>query len=300
MFVGRCVVTVTSMTGFGRSKISVSGFEITVEIKAVNHKFFEFSSRVPRAYQFLDEKLKKRCGSKISRGKVEASVLIDDVSGSGTELCINRDYAEAYISALHSLAKEYRIRDDIKVSSLVNNPDIFVLKKKNIDEQLITDSVLSAAGEALEHFVEMRAKEGERLAADVENRADEILKKVEFIESRSPQTVREYRARLEQKIKELIGDVSVDEQRLITETAIFADKIAVDEETVRLRSHIASLHGLFESGGVIGRKLDFLVQEMNRETNTIGSKCQDIEITKTVVDIKAEIEKIREQIQNIE
>lgn len=294
------MVTVTSMTGFGRSKTSVAGFEITVEIKAVNHKFFEFSSRVPRAYQFLDEKLKKLCGSRISRGKVEASVLIDDVSGAGTELCINRGYAEAYIKALHSLAKEFHIRDDIKVSSLADNSDIFILKKKNIDEQLITDSVLSAAGEALECFVEMRAKEGERLAADVESRADEILKKVEFIESRSPQTVREYRARLEQKIKELIGDVAVDEQRLITETAIFADKIAVDEETVRLRSHIASLHSLFEAGGVLGRKLDFLVQEMNRETNTIGSKCQDIEITKTVVDIKAEIEKIREQIQNIE
>lgn len=300
MSAGRCFITVTSMTGFGRGTKSISGFEITVEIRAVNHKFFEFSSRIPRAYQFLDEKLKSLCGSRISRGKVEASVLIEDISGNATELCINRAYADAYIAALRSFAKQYHLKDDIKASVIAGNSDIFVLKKKNIDEELITEAVLSAAGEALDRFVEMRAVEGKRLAEDVLSRADNILTKVAFVEERSPETVREYRARLEQKIRELLNDASVDEQRLITETAVFADKIAVDEETVRLRSHIASLHALFEEGGVIGRKLDFLIQEMNRETNTIGSKCQDIEITKTVVDIKAEIEKMREQIQNIE
>ena len=291
---------VTSMTGFGRAKKSINGFDITVEIKSVNHRFFEFSSRVPRAYMFLDEKLKGLCAEKISRGKVEASVLIDDISGNSQELCINKAYADAYIEALHRFAKEYHIKDDIKVSSLALNSDIFVLKKKNIDEEVLTAGVLEAAKEAIESFILMRAKEGEKLVNDVKSRAEYILKKVEAVEERSPQTVREYREKIEEKIKELIGDVHIDEQRLLTETAIFADKVAVAEETVRLRSHIGELCSLLESGGAIGRKLDFIVQEMNRETNTIGSKAQDMEITKTVVDIKAEIEKIREQIQNIE
>ena len=291
---------VTSMTGFGRGKVSEQDFEITVEIKSVNHRYFECSSRMPRAYQFIDEKIKSLLSSRISRGKVEVSVLIEDTSDNSLSLAINRTYADAYVKALHNLAKEYRLKDDLKVSNLVGNSDIFTVKRREVDDEVISDLVLKCTEIALDNFIAMRAVEGERLVADVKSRSEQILDWVAIIEERSPETVREHREKIEAKIRELIGDVQIDEQRLLTETAIFADKIAVAEETVRLRSHIASLNSMFENGGAIGRKLDFIVQEMNRETNTIGSKAQDIEINRIVVDIKSEIEKIREQIQNIE
>ena len=288
------------MTGFGRAKNNTDGFDITVEIKSVNHRYFEFYSRVPRAYAFLEEKLKGLCQQNISRGKVEVSVTIDDKNADAIELEINKSYADAYISALHNLAKTYRLKDDIKASSVIGNSEIFSLKKHDVDEEALSTAVIETAKVAIDNFIKMRADEGERLVNDVKSRAEYILDQVAFIEERSPETVKEYRERIEVKIKELIGDVHIDEQRLLTETAIFADKVAVAEETVRLRSHIGELCSLFETGGAIGRKLDFIVQEMNRETNTIGSKAQDIAITKKVVDIKSEIEKIREQIQNIE
>ena len=288
------------MTGFGRAKKSFDGFHVTVEIKSVNHRFFEFSSRVPRAYMFLDEKLKSCLQERVARGKVETSVSIEDTSGKSVTLQVNKDYADAYINALRELGKKYRLKDDLKLSSLISNNEIIVPKRTEIDEDKLTNAVIETAKDALDVFVNMRATEGDRLVFDVKSRAELILEKVAFIEERSPQTVKEYREKIEQKIKELVGDVQIDEQRLLTETAIFADKIAVAEETVRLRSHIKEMFDLFEKGGAIGRKLDFIVQEMNREANTIGSKAGDIAITKTVVDIKAEIEKIREQIQNIE
>ena len=288
------------MTGFGRAKKSFDGFDVTVEIKSVNHRFFEFSSRVPRAYMFLDEKLKSCLQERVARGKVETSVSIEDTSGKSVTLQVNKDYADAYINALRELGKKYRLKDDLKLSSLISNNEIIVPKRTEIDEDKLTNAVIETAKDALDVYVNMRATEGDRLVSDVKSRAELILEKVAFIEERSPQTVKEYREKVEQKIKELVGDVQIDEQRLLTETAIFADKIAVAEETVRLRSHIKEMFDLFEKGGAIGRKLDFIVQEMNREANTIGSKAGDIAITKTVVDIKAEIEKIREQIQNIE
>ena len=288
------------MTGFGRAKRGFDGFDVTVEIKSVNHRFFEFSSRVPRAYMFLDEKLKSCLQERVARGKVETSVSIEDTSGKSVTLQVNKDYADAYINALRELGKKYRLKDDLKLSSLISNNEIIVPKRTEIDEDKLTNAVIETAKDALDVFVNMRATEGDRLVSDVKSRAELILEKVAFIEERSPQTVKEYREKIEQKIKELVGDVQIDEQRLLTETAIFADKIAVAEETVRLRSHIKEMFDLFEKGGAIGRKLDFIVQEMNREANTIGSKAGDIAITKTVVDIKAEIEKIREQIQNIE
>ena len=291
---------VTSMTGFGRGKVSEQDFNITVEIKSVNHRYFEYSSRMPRSFQFLDDILKTQCQQKISRGKVELNVQYEDTSSKSIELAVNEAYADAYITALHKFAKDYKLKDDIKVSSIVGNSEIFTVRKRDLDEELIKKAVTAATAEAIDNFITARALEGERLVADVKGRAEYILTQVGFIEERSPQTVREYREKIEQRMRELIGDVQIDEQRLITETAIFADKIAVAEETVRLRSHIASLGNLLDEGGVIGRKLDFIVQEMNRETNTIGSKCQDMEITKVVVEIKSEIEKIREQIQNIE
>lgn len=291
---------VSSMTGFGRGKVSGDEFNITVEIKSVNHRYFEYSSRIPRAFLFLDDILKSLCQQKISRGKVEISVQYENTSSNSIELSINQAYADAYIDALHKFAKSYKLKDDIKVSSIVGNTEIFTVKKRDVDEELVKKLVTEAASIAIDNFVNSRAAEGERMVADVKGRAEYILKQVEFVETRSPQTVKEYREKIEQKIKELIGDIQIDEQRLLTETAIYADKIAVAEETVRLRSHIQSLCSLLDDGGVVGRKLDFIVQEMNRETNTIGSKCQDMEITKVVVDIKSEIEKIREQIQNIE
>lgn len=288
------------MTGFGRAKQTVSDLDITVEIKSVNHRYFEFSSRLPRAYQFLDEKLKSFCQQRVSRGKVEVSVMIEDRSENAIELEVNEQYADAYIKALRAIGERYALTDDITVSSLIGNNEIFTARRHEMDDEVLTAAVMQVADEAVANFIAMRATEGERLVKDVTERTQTILKCVEFIESRSPETVREYRERIEQKIRDLIGDVQVDEQRLLTETAIFADKIAVAEETVRLRSHINSLVGMLEGGGAIGRKLDFTVQEMNREANTIGSKAQDIEINRTVVNIKSEIEKIREQIQNIE
>lgn len=291
---------VASMTGFGRGKVTEQDFNITVEIKSVNHRYFEYSSRMPRSFQFLDDTLKTLCQQKISRGKVEINIQFEDTSSKSIELAVNTAYADAYIAALHRFAKDYKLKDDIKASSIVGNSEIFTVRKRDIDEDLIKSAVVTATTEAINNFIAARALEGERLVADVKSRAEYILNQVDFIEERSPQTVREYREKIEARMRELIGDIQIDEARLITETAIFADKIAVAEETVRLRSHIATLCSMLDEGGVIGRKLDFVVQEMNRETNTIGSKCQDMEITRVVVDIKSEIEKIREQIQNIE
>lgn len=291
---------VTSMTGFGRGKVTEQDFNITVEIKSVNHRYFEYSSRMPRSFQFLDDTLKTLCQQKISRGKVEINIQFEDTSSKSIELAVNTAYADAYIAALHRFAKDYKLKDDIKASSIVGNSEIFTVRKRDIDEELIKSAVVTATTEAINNFIAARALEGERLVSDVKSRAEYILNQVDFIEERSPQTVREYREKIETRMRELIGDIQIDEARLITETAIFADKIAVAEETVRLRSHIATLCSMLDEGGVIGRKLDFVVQEMNRETNTIGSKCQDMEITRVVVDIKSEIEKIREQIQNIE
>lgn len=291
---------VKSMTGFGRAKSTINDLTVTVEIKSVNHRYFEFSSRLPRAYMFLDEKLKSLCQKDISRGKVEVSVVIEDNTQNSATVEINTQYADALISALKQLSEKYGIENDVKVSTISSNSEIFKVSQQTVSDEVVTEAVETVAHEAVQNFINMRAVEGERLLNDVKQRTDFILEKVAFVEKRSPETVKLYREKLEQKIKELIGDIHVDEQRLLTETAIFADKIAVAEETVRLRSHIKQFCSLLESEESVGRKLDFIVQEMNREANTIGSKAQDIEIAHTVVDIKSEIEKIREQIQNIE
>ncbi len=291
---------VVSMTGFGRAKKSVGDFEVSVEIKSVNNRFFEYSSRIPRSYQFLDEGLKSLIKDRVSRGKVDVSVNISSKSENSVCFSVNEDYLSNLLAAYCSAAKKFKIKNDIKLSDLTDNPEIFSVTKADIDEKEAENALLFTAKEALDGFISMRAVEGEKLKTDINSRADTILECVSFIESRSPQSAAAYTERLKQKISELAGDTSFDEGRLLTEVAIFADKIAVDEETVRLKSHISQLKSLLETGGPIGRKLDFIVQEMNREANTIGSKAQDIEITRTVLDIKAEIEKIREQIQNIE
>lgn len=291
---------VRSMTGFGRAKNQINGFDVTVEIKAVNHRYFEFSCRMPRAYNFLEEKIKSYLNQKISRGKVEVSILVDDLNQNSTVVEINREYADAYIKALSDLSKQYKLKNDVKVSTLAANGEMFKVRRQQIEDDVIEASIMPVLEEACDNFIAMRSVEGERLLKDVISRTDYILSKVEIIEARSPETVAAYQERITNKIKDLLGDNTVDEQRILTEVAIFADKVAVAEETVRLRSHIKQFAGLLESDEPVGRKLDFIVQEMNRETNTIGSKAQDIEIAHIVVDIKSEIEKIREQIQNME
>lgn len=291
---------VKSMTGFGRSVESINGLNITVEVKSVNHRYFEFSARMSRAYQFAEDSLKALCQKYITRGKIELSVFVEDATSTSTTVEINRQYAGEYISALRQLAKEYKIKDDLKLSALTGNPELFTVRKTLLEDEVVIDALTQVTKKALDNYNEMRVIEGKKLETDVLSRVKTILSAVEFIESRSPETVKAYRERIEEKMRELLGSATVDEQRIITETAIFADKVAVDEETVRLRSHISQLENMLESDSATGKKLDFLIQEMNREANTIGSKSQNVEIAHTVVEIKAEIEKIREQIQNIE
>ncbi len=292
---------VKSMTGFGRAQRETNGMSISVELKSVNHKGFEFNCKTPRTYGFLDEKLKSLFQSVIFRGKVECYVMISALDTDDCIVEVNHSLAGGYHKALKELAERYGLREDISVSSLARcSNDIFVVRKAAADEDAVWEAVKEVALEAAESFVHMREVEGEKLKVDVLSRSDTIINDVEFIEARSPQTVKEYNDKLLERIRTLIGDINVDEQRLLTEAAIFADKVAVAEETVRLRSHIDQLHSLLSSSDPVGRKLDFLAQEMNREANTIGSKAQDVEITKRVLNIKAEVEKIREQIQNIE
>ena len=288
------------MTGYGRSEQIVDGRAVTVEIKSVNHRYFEFSCRTTRGYSFLEEKLKSFLQGRITRGKVDAYISVETLESAQTQVLVNHSLAEGYVQALRELAERYGLRDDISVSTVSRYSDIFSVHKAPEDEEAVWNSVQQAAEEALKNFLAMREAEGERLRADVLSRAGTIMKLVDEIETRSPQTVAEYQERLRQKIQELLGDNTVDEQRLLTETAIFADKVAVAEETVRLRSHFRQMEEMMKTDAPIGRKLDFLVQEMNREANTIGSKAVDSKIAYLVVDIKAEIEKIREQIQNIE
>lgn len=291
---------IKSMTGYGKSEQTIDSLNVTVEIKSVNHRYFEFSARVPREYGFLEEKLKKYCNSLITRGKVECYVSVEDLEEREMEVNVNETLAAGYVKALKELSERFGLKDDISAVTLSRYPDVITLHKASEDEERIWNAVKTVAETAVSKFIEMRETEGSKLRGDILSRADYIIECVEFIEGRSPETVREYNEKLKQRMKELLGDAAVDEQRLLNEAAIYADKIAVDEETVRLRSHISQLRDFMNSSEVIGRKLDFLVQEINREANTIGSKAQDVDIAKKVIAIKAEVEKIREQVQNIE
>lgn len=291
---------IKSMTGYGRAEETVDSMNIVVEIKSVNHRYFEFSAKVPRVYGFLEEKLKSFTNLLVSRGKVECYVSIECLEDSDTQIVVNKALAEGYLKAVKELAEDYSLDGTISAMTLSRYPDVLSVHKAADDEEKIWNAVKVVAKSAIDRFIEMREVEGEKLRNDVLSRADYIIECVEFVEQRSPETVKEYNEKLKMRIKELIGDASVDEQRLINEAAIYADKIAVAEETVRLRSHISQLRTFMDADGAIGRKLDFLVQEINREANTIGSKAQDVEIAKRVISIKAEVEKIREQIQNIE
>lgn len=289
-----------SMTGYGRSKMLFGAREITVEIRSVNHKFFEFSSRVPRQYGYIEDKLKALFSASVSRGKVEVYVNISTNDGSDVSVEVNTPLAENYISALRKANAELNLTDDITLTRLFGIPDIFTVTKAETDENELWEEVKATASAAIEGFVDMRRREGERLKNDILTKLDYIEETVAKIELRSPEVTKEYRDKLYQKLSDILQDKNIDEARILTEAAIFADKTAVDEETVRLKSHVQSFRELLELDEPIGKKLDFLVQEMNREVNTTGSKCSDLTITKMVVDLKSTVEKIREQIQNIE
>ncbi|WP_415532744.1 YicC/YloC family endoribonuclease [Ethanoligenens sp.] len=291
---------VRSMTGYGRVQQTVRGYQILLEIKAVNHRFFEFSARVPRIYGYLEEKLRAYAQRILTRGKVEAFLTIEPVEGVKTSVMLNARLAESYIEALRVLQSQFGLRDDISVSAVARYADLFSVEKVPEDEEDVWEAVRTAADEALDELVQMRESEGARLYEDITARAAHIRTLVEQVEERSPQTVTEYRARLAMHMREVLADAKLDENRILLEAAIYADKVSVAEETVRLKSHLVQFATMLKGSEPVGRKLDFLMQEMNREANTIGSKASDVAIAGVVVEIKAELEKIREQIQNIE
>ena len=289
-----------SMTGFGRGEDTIGGRHIVFEIKSVNHKYFEFNSRIPRGYLFLEDKLKAYIQGKISRGKVDVFLQIETLEETDVQVLVNHSLASAYVTALQELKERYQLPDEPSLALLSKYSDIFSVHKAPEDEDAVWEAVRQVADQAIASFLKMREAEGARLKADILEKAGEIVALVDQVERHTPETVEHYRERLKAKIEELLQDNRFDEQRVLTEVAIFADKVAVDEETVRLRSHFQQLQRLVDSDGPVGRKIDFLVQEMNREANTIGSKSVNSQIAYLVVGIKALIEKIREQVQNVE
>ena len=291
---------IRSMTGFGRAQASVEGYNITVEIRSVNHRYFEFYAKLPRTYSFLEEKVKSLLSTGISRGKVECSIQLEATADESVVVTVNEPLAKGYVEAIKELANKFDVNEDISALSIARFSDVLSISKAPVDEDELWAKVSPVVKEALDNFVAMREKEGAKLSQDVLSRADIILGNVSYIEERSPETVKLYSEKLLERMKTVLGDTQIDETRILTEAAVYADKVAVAEETVRLRSHIDQLHEMLASNEAIGRKLDFLVQEINREANTIGSKAQDVDIARRVIDIKAEVEKIREQIQNIE
>jgi len=291
---------VRSMTGFGRERMVLNGRDILIEIKSVNHRYSELTVKVPRAYSYIEEPLKKLIHSSISRGKTELTVSITNEAACDTVVNVNLSIAQGYINALKEANNILGLMNDLSLSQIMNLPDVFNVSKAEDDEDGILNDVKQVAAAASEKFLSMRECEGMKLSADVCGRLSVIEKMVKRIEKRSPEITENYRNRLYARLSEILGDSSIDEQRILTEAAIFSEKTAVDEETVRLLSHISQFRDLIANENIIGRKLDFIVQEMNREANTIGSKAQSLDITKIVIDIKSEIEKIREQIQNIE
>jgi len=289
----------SSMTGYGRSQQIIEDLDITVEVKSVNHRFFEFSSRLPRGMWYLEEKLKVLFHGQISRGKVDVNVAISNLGGDA-KVEINLLLAESYLNELRKVGQILGLSDNLNLSEVARFHDIYISRASSPDEESVTKSVESIATKALEALLSTKRREGEGLGSDIENRLKTIEELTEDVERRNPQAVEQHRLRLTAKLEEILAGKNIDESRIITESAIFAEKTAADEETVRLRSHILQMRSFLSEGGAIGRKLDFLVQEMNREANTIGSKAPDSGTQHIVVELKSEIEKIREQIQNIE
>ena len=291
---------IKSMTGYGNAVGASGDIGLTVEVRSVNNRFLDCSVRMPRMYIFAEDKIKAVVQKYISRGKVDVFVTVDSSKADDVVVSLNEPLAEAYIAAYKKMSEKYGLKNDLTSVSLGRIQDVFTVEKKEIDADAFTADIEAVAAAALANFNAMREVEGDKLRSDILAKLDNIEALAAKVEERSPQTVAEYRARLEQKMSEVLATADIDKARIVTEAAIFADKVAVDEELVRLRSHIAQMRDMLAKDGAIGRKLDFLTQELNREANTTGSKCSDVEITRMVVDIKSEIEKIREQIQNIE
>lgn len=289
-----------SMTGYGRCEGIFDGKKVLAEIKSVNHRYADYNIKVPRYYGFLEEKIRGFVSGFLSRGKIDVYVAVESYEDTDKQVILNRPLAQSYIDALRELRDEFSLTDDISVSAVARYTDIFSTERKQEDSEQIWQTVLQALKPAMEQFMQMREREGARLLTDLQARSSEMAAMVDRIEQRSPQCVEEYREKLEARLREVLQDVNIDEGRLLTEAAIFADKIAVAEETVRLKSHFTELNAIMAASQPAGRKLDFLIQEMNREINTIGSKANDLAIAKMVVDFKAELEKLREQVQNIE
>ena len=291
---------IRSMTGYGRAVETIDGREITAELRSVNNRYLDCTVKMPRIYAFAEDSVKTHVKSAISRGKVDVFIAVNVMEDMQMRISVNHPVLEGYLSAMRSIASDYGVRDDISVTALSRLPDVFVVEKAEEDEEKLTQDILSVVDKALEKFTAMRTTEGAALEADLRGRAATILTLVEKVEQRSPVTLAEYRARLTEKMQEVLQSTTIDEGRILQEAAIYADKIAVDEETVRLRSHVAQLRTMLESDEPMGRKMDFLIQEVNRESNTIGSKCCDVAIAQVVVGLKAEVEKMREQVQNVE
>lgn len=289
-----------SMTGYGSAKGSVEGQEITVELKSVNNRYLDCSVRLPRNFLFAEDTVKQAVSAGVSRGKVDVFVSAQASQDSGTVVSVNEELARGYRDAVARIAETLGLESGLNAFSLARFPDVLTVERRELDKDKAAAALSEITAKAVEEFNAMREREGERLHRDMLGKLETIEGLVSVVEERSPQTVKEYRERLEARLRDILADRSLDEQRVITEAAIFADRTAVDEETVRLRSHIAQFRTMLEEGSPIGRKMDFLVQEFNRESNTIGSKCSDASLAKVVVDLKSEIEKIREQLQNVE
>ena len=291
---------IRSMTGYGRAKETIHNRDITIELRSVNNRFLDCTVKIPRVYTFCEDVVRAQVQKAITRGKVDVFITIHSVGAEATTVTVNRDLAAGYVRALHGLAEEYGLRDDISVMGVARFPDVLTVSKAEEDMESLSADICTVLQQAIAGYNAMREAEGARLCEAIVGRLATIEALTGTIEERSPDTVAEYRERLSAKMKEVLQSTTIEESRILMEAAIYSDKVAVDEETVRLHSHVAQLRAMLESGGVIGRKADFLIQELNREANTIGSKCCDIAISESVIALKAEIEKIREQIQNVE
>ena len=291
---------VKSMTGYGRAVETVNGREFTVEIRSVNNRYLDCTVKLPRVLSFAEDAVKQAVKNTISRGKVDVYITQRSEGDADVKVTLNTAMAAGYVEAMRQMAQEFAIREDISVSLLSRMPDVFTVEKPEVDEEQLLSDMMQVVNAALANYDAMRAKEGEALKNDLSSRGNTIRSLVSQVEEGNGQTVIDYRTRLYNKLQEVLANTAIDESRILTEAAIFADKVAVDEETVRLRSHLEQMDSMLAAGGAMGRKLDFLLQEMNREANTIGSKCTDVRLARIVVDIKAELEKIREQTQNIE
>ena len=288
------------MTGYGRAVETVNGREFTVELRSVNNRYLDCSVKLPRSVSFAEEAVKQAVKQAVSRGKVDVFISVKSENSDDTRISLNGAVLEGYLNAMRQMVSDYGIRDDISVSTVSRLPEVFTVEKPEVDEEQLKNDLMGVVQKALEGYNAMRITEGKALDADLRSRGNTIAELVSQVEAGNSQTVIDYRTRLENKLKEVLANTAIDESRILTEAAIFADKVAVDEETVRLRSHLQQMNTMLTGGGAVGRKLDFLLQEMNREANTIGSKCTDVRLARIVVDIKAELEKIREQTQNIE